>query len=166
MATVEFDFKSHHSWTMGPACGTAFTPSINPAPATTACIYIIHNTGENSTYVGYADNANDRWKSRAEVFHIMGIPKNYAKHILCAYCLPCVYGGPSMYLQGFNNCEHLLIRAVVNGLLGKTTNTNTQLASVPFANPTATKVRVRLPTDPWGNLESDKEISLTGVFGY
>ena len=166
MATVEFDFKSHHSWTMGPACGTTFMSSVNPAPATTACIYIIHNTAENSTYVGYADNANDRWKSRTEVFHIMGIPKNYAKNILCAYCLPHVHGPHSMYLQGQNNCEHLLIRAVANGLLGVTTSTNTQLRTVPFSNAIATKILVRLPTDPWGNLESDKQIALTGVFGY
>ncbi|GFM81550.1 hypothetical protein PSCICO_50550 [Pseudomonas cichorii] len=163
MATVEFYFQTQNAWNMGPACGTTITNSSNPAPATTACIYIIHNTHENSTYVGYADNAFDRWKSRTEVFHIMGIPNAYAKNILCAYCLPTVSGGHSMYLKGANNCEHLLVRAVANGLLGKTTNTNSQLATLPFSNSTATKVQVYLPSDPWGKLEGRKQDNV-GLF--
>ncbi|NWA25800.1 hypothetical protein HX870_06880 [Pseudomonas gingeri] len=160
MAIAEFRFETYHSWDMGLACGDDATPSVNPAPATTACIYIIHNTGENSTYVGYADNAFDRWKTRAEVFHIMGIPKAYAKNILCAYCLPTVDSGKSMFLAGQNNCEHLLIRAVVNGLLGVTTSTNTQLGKTPFINPIATMVRVYLPTQKWGKLVGSRQIAL------
>src|SRR3569623_1749386 len=153
MATVRFEFKKINSWHMGPACGTDTTPSENPAPRTNACIYLIHNSGENSTYVGYADDAQHRWSTRYEVFHAFGIPKGYAKNILCAWCMPTVSHGLQMFLEGRNNCEHLLIRAVVNGLLGRTTNTNTQLATSHFANHIATRVEVSLPSDPWGKLE-------------
>ncbi len=156
MAIVTFDFSTD-VWNMGPACGN---PSYNPAPFTNPCIYIIHNSTENSTYVGYADDANDRWKSRTEVFHIMGIPKNYGKTVLCACCIPTVSGGKSMFLKGQDACEHLMIRAVVNGLLGITTSTNSQLGSTPFSNPVARTIRVYLPTQPyWGHLMSDREIT-------
>lgn len=159
MATVKFDFDTTNAWTMGPACGTPGTPSVNPAPVTNPCIYIIHNTVENSTYVGYADNAQHRWSTRYEVFHAMGIPKNYGNKILCAYCYPKLSAG-QMFLEGQNNCEHLLIRAVVNGLLGVTTCTNTKLASTPFVNAAVTKILVYLPSYPakWGKLEPDKQV--------
>jgi hypothetical protein len=127
MATVEFNFNLW--WTMGKACGTSTKASYNPAPNKGPGIYIIHNSNvENTTYVGYADNCYHRWNGRTEVFHTLGIPKAYAKNVLCAFCLPSVDQGKSMWLEGMNNCEHLLIRAVVNGLLGVTTNTNSQLA--------------------------------------
>lgn len=70
-----------------------------------------------------------------------------------------------MYLAGQNNCEHLLIRAVVNGLLGPTTSTNTQLGKTPFINAIAGLVRVYLPSDPWGKLEGAKQVALP-VYGY
>ncbi|MBD2838758.1 hypothetical protein ID144_17075 [Pseudomonas sp. JM0905a] len=159
MATLEFHFKSQNSWNMGPACGSDLVPSTNPAPATTAGIYIIHNSTENSTYVGYADNCYNRWQSRYEVFHAMGIKKSYGKGILCAYCLPTMDVG-SMFLEGYNNCEHALIRAVVNGLLGVTQNTNTQLANTPFINKSITMLRVLLPTDPWGKLLGARQVAL------
>lgn len=164
MATVEFYFQAHHSWNMGPACGTVFNASVNPAPATPPCIYIIHNVQENSTYVGYADNANHRWKTRTEAFHIMGIPQAYGQQILCAYCQPTVSHGQSMYLAGSNNCEHLLVRAVANGLLGITTSTNTQLGGTYFSNPIATQVRVYLPTDPWGNLDGRQQDAVNAFY--
>lgn len=160
MAIVTFSFEIHNSWNMAAACGDDFNPSTNPAPGTSPCIYIIHNKTENSTYVGYADNARHRWETRYEVFHTMGISKTYAQDILCAHCCPTMDTG-SMYLQGQNNCEHLLIRAVVNGLLGKTTSTNTQLGKTPFINKIATNIRVYLPSNPWGNLESHKTINIS-----
>jgi len=144
----------------GKACGTANKQSVNPAPKTNAGIYIIHNSNENSTYVGYADDAQNRWKARTEVFHTLGIPRNYAKRILCAFCVPSVLNGPQMFLAGQNACEHLLIRAVVNGLLGVTTNTNSQLANAPFTNNIATQVRVYLPSDPWGRLDGRQQVNL------
>lgn len=160
MATVEFHFKVHQSWNMGAACGN---PSTNPAPTTTACIYIIHNKKENTTYIGYADNAKHRWNGRTEVFHTLGIPVAYGQEILCAYCLPTMSSG-SMFLEGANACEHLLIRAVVRGVLGPTTNTNTQLATTFFSNASATKVEVYLPSDPWGKLEGAKYSMVSNPF--
>lgn len=159
MATIDFWFKPQNSWNMGPACGSVIVASVNPAPTTTACIYIIHNTTANSTYVGYADDALDRWKTRTETFHVMGIPQTYAQNILCAQCLP-TSNGASMFLKGQNACEHLLIRAVVNGLLGVTTSTNSQLRTTPFINAVATQVRVYLPSDPWGNLLGRRQVNL------
>lgn len=164
MGIVTFDFEAHNSWNMAAACGDDFNSSTNPAPGTSPCIYIIHNKTENSTYVGYADNARHRWETRYEVFHIMGISRAYAQDILCAYCRPSMDIG-SMYLQGQNNCEHLLIRAVVNGLLGKTTSTNTQLGKTLFINTAAKHIRVYLPSDPWGNLEGRKTIKIPS-YGY
>jgi hypothetical protein len=164
MAIVEFEFKAHHSWTMGPACGNVINASVNPAPTTSGCIYIIHNSAENSTYVGYAEDAQHRWSTRTEVFHIMGIPRNYADRILCAYCKPSVDSGKSMWLEGKHNCEHLLIRGVVNGLLGVTTSTNSQLGGQYFVNKIATQMRVYLPTDPWGRLEGRKQCTVTNPF--
>ena len=164
MAIVEFYFKQNQSWDMGPACGDVTTSSVNPAPVTTACIYIIHNKTENTTYVGYADNANHRWNGRTEVFHTFGIPKSYGKKILCAYCRPSVDSGKSMFLEGQNNCEHLLVRAVVNGLLGVTTNTNTQLSGAFFSNKIATELRVYLPSDPWGCLAGRQRVYLNGPY--
>lgn len=160
MATLEFDFKAQNAWTMGPACRGIGIGSTNPAPVTTGCIYIIHNTTENTTYVGYADSAYDRWKARTEVFHIMGIPQAYGQNILCAYCYPVHSGTTPVLLQGQNACEHLLIRAVVKGLLGVTTNTNSQLANTPFINSNVTQVRVYLPSDPWGSLEGRKQANV------
>jgi hypothetical protein len=160
MPTIEFYFKPYNEWTMGPACAGPGGSSINPAPSTTGCIYIIHNSAENTTYVGYADDANDRWKTRTEVFHIMGIPQTYGQKILCAYCKPTSDGPSSILYKDYAGCEHLLIRAVMNGLLGPTTCTNTQLGNWMFPNPyhpTGTQVRVYLPKDPWGKLQGRKQ---------
>lgn len=154
MAMVEFYFKPQNEWTMGPACGN---PSKNPAPATTGCIYIIHNSTENTTYIGYADDALHRWNTRTEVLHIMGIPQVYGQKILCAWCCPTYTGNVPILLQGQNAAEHLLIRGVANGLLGKTTNTNTQLAVTPFKNSKFDHMRVYLPSDPWGCLKGRRE---------
>lgn len=159
MATVEFNFNLW--WTMGKACGTSSKASYNPAPNKGPGIYIIHNSNvENTTYVGYADNCSHRWNARTEVFHTLGVPKAYAKNILCAFCCPTVDQGKSMFLEGMNNCEHLLIRAVVNGLLGVTTSTNSQLGSTTFNNSIATLVRVYLPTTNWGWLKGSRQIAV------
>lgn len=163
MPTVEFEFKTKNAWTMGPACGDAKTPSINPAPATTSGIYIIHNDNENTTYVGYADNAVDRWQTRTEVFHCFGIPASYGSNILCAWCVPTMKTG-SIFLKGLHAAEHLLIRAVCKGLLGPTTNTNTQLSNIWFTNSSVTKIRVYLPKDPWGTLLGAREVSVSNPF--
>ena len=163
MATVEFNFNLW--WTMGKACGTNVKASYNPAPNKGPGIYIIHNSNvENTTYVGYADNCYHRWNARTEVLHTLGIPKAYAKNVLCAFCCPSVDQGKSMWLEGMNNCEHLLIRAVVKGLLGVTTNTNSQLATTTFNNKTATLVRVYLPSDPWGWLQGRRQVAVGANF--
>lgn len=161
MATIEFHFKNYNAWTMGPACAGPGGASLNPAPTTTACIYIIHNSVENTTYVGYADDAKHRWSGRTEVFHTFGIPQVYGQQILCAYCKPTSDGAPVL-LEGYGGCEHLLIRAVVNGLLDITTSTNTNLRNWYFPNPyhpAKTTVRVYLPSDPWGHLDGAKQAS-------
>lgn len=152
MADVTFNFQN--SWTMGQACGTVANPSINPAPITTPCIYIIHN---------YAQN---RWASRSEVFHQFGIPRAYADNILCAYCQPTITRRAVMLLKGQNNCEHLLIRAVFNGLLlgNQPTITNTQLIQTPFNNPIATSVTVHLPTVRWGRLTGSRQVAVNANF--
>ena len=167
MSQMKFDFLKQNSWDMGPACKNI---SLNPAPITNPCIYLIHNSTENTTYVGYADGANDRWKTRTEVFHISGITEVYGKGILCAYCLPTA--NTVWQLKGQNNCEHVLIRAVANGLLGKTTSTNTQLGSTWFMNSASSTlaVQVYLPAYPgklWGKLESGgKEIKIQANSAY
>jgi hypothetical protein len=162
MATVEFHFKQQNAWTMGPACPNVANQSNNPAPTTTPCVYIIHNETENTTYVGYADNAQHRWSSRWEVFHCLGIPRTYADKILCAYCIP--ESTAVISFEGKHGCEHLLIRAVVNGLLGVTSSTNTQLGSAFFSNTNVSQVRVYLPSDKWGKLEGRKQINIHGAY--
>jgi hypothetical protein len=134
---------------------------VNPAPVTHACIYIIHNNNSNETYVGYADDANDRWSTRTEAFHCMGIEVTYGAQIFCAYCYPTVKPG-SMLLKGTNNVEHHLIRAVVTGLLGVTTNTNTQMGALACSvDHQVNEIRVYLPTDPWGHLHGRQRIFVT-----
>jgi hypothetical protein len=169
MNTYLFDFTSEKDshWTMEDACENL---SKNPAPDNAQpCIYIIHNSNTNHTYVGYAEKLLNRWKTRAEVFHTMGIDRNYAKNVLCAYCVPAVLKGTKkkvhIELQGQNAMEHILIRAVVNGLLGQTTNTNTVIANTPVMLTAGDIIHVVLPqtntkTDRWGYLEASKSITL------
>jgi hypothetical protein len=160
--TIDFKFKPENSWDMTSACGDDMNPSENPAPTSGPCIYLIHNENVNSTYVGYADNTRHRWSTRYEVFHIFGIEEDYAENIHCAYCVPKITGGLGINLHGLGNCEHLLIRAVVRGLLGVTQCTNTKLASTPFSNVNifgGLTVNVYLPTNQakWGDLENGKQ---------
>lgn len=168
--TIEFSFQQLNTWNMGPACGTDTKDSENPAPQTGACIYIIHNENENSTYVGYADNAKDRWSTRYEVFHCFGIPKAYAKKVHCAWCYPTLDGHTNVLLTsltGQNSCEHLLMRAVVKGLLGPTTCTNTQQSKTAFYSPHVSGVRVYFPVQhnaKWGKLENAKQANLNGMY--
>ena len=156
MPRVTFDFRPAgagvgRNWTMGPACGN---PSNNPAPTTNPVIYIIHNSSvDNTTYVGYADDAEHRWRTRTEVFHCFGINQALGQQMLCACCVPV--SNAHIFLKGMHGCEHLLIRAVFGALLGVTDVTNTQLVNTPFNNANVTSVRVRLPTDPWGHLAGD-----------
>lgn len=166
MATVNFDFLAANSWTMQQACANG----TNPAPVTHhPVIYIIHNRRTNGTYVGYANDAYDRWRTRTEVFHCFNFELGYGADILCAWCTPQLnnppaapgpYPGP---LAGQGRPEHLLIRAVANGLLGATTCTNTALRGSTFV-PTGNinQVIVRLPGHGarWGLLERDKMIGL------
>ncbi len=156
-------------WTMAPACGTDAEPSINPAPPGTPAIYIIHNSTTNQTYVGYAGNPHHRWETRTEAFHCMGIERDYAKDILCACCIPLIGVGKDWAaythypaLEGATAAEHLLIRAVVNGLLGKTTSTNTKLGMMPYLHPPGVdKILVYLPTNPlWGDLKGERSVAL------
>ncbi len=60
------------------------------------------------------------------------------------------------------SAEHLLIRAVVNGLLGTTTSTNTALSKTPYHHPVGVdNVMVYLPVAPnWDDLEGGKMIAL------
>jgi hypothetical protein len=156
---VQFDFRPMYGgeqWNMG-------NSSDNPAPQTWKIIYIIHNSNTNNTYVGYADDARDRWKTRAEAFHTMGISASYGRGVLCACCIPTK--PHSIALKGRNGCEHLLIRAVCKGLLGRTTNTNTQLAGTYFTNQSVTELRVYLPADPWGSLSGTKSEDLSRYQG-
>jgi hypothetical protein len=167
MPTVQFFFKPPYgdSWTMAPACGGQGA-SVNPAPKTGPCVYIIHNTSSNETYAGYAVDANHRWSTRTEAFHCMGIEATYGARVLCAYCYP-IFGSGNNWtkvtnLEGTNNQEHLLVRSVVNGLLGVTTNTNTMLRTTPFGvHRTVDRVEVYLPTDPWGKLSGARFFNLT-----
>lgn len=163
MAKMLFDFTvTGHSWNMGPA---TTSPSNNPAPSIGPCIYIIHNGNTNHTYVGYADNAVDRWKTRTEVFHCMGITLTYASNVLCALCHPKIVQSNGSYhwvkgaLQGLHRPEHILIRAVVRGVLGATTNTNTSMANTVYHAPghTFNRIEVQLPTSgTWGSLLSSR----------
>ncbi|MCG9575378.1 GIY-YIG nuclease family protein [Vibrio tubiashii] len=166
MATLLFNFKAPNgtNWDMAAACQS---PSKNPVTlASNPCIYIIHNSNTNHTYVGYAKNAKKRWDSRTEAFFCMGIQKKYAAKVLCAYCYPKLGNTnvPFGSLKGQNNAEHALIRAVKNGLLGKTTSTNTSLRQTEFDpnflvvnGKTVDRIQVSLPaTGAWGHLESDK----------
>lgn len=163
MGVLSFDFTE--IWDMGEACGDDVTASDNPAPKTKAGIYIIHNANENTTYVGYADNAKNRWGSRYEALHCFGIPNGYGKKILCAFCIP-TFDGPAMQFCGNLGCEHILIRAVVKGLLGVTTCTNTKLANTAFAPGTLfgdIEVRVYFPVGhhaKWGSLENAKNVKI------
>jgi len=159
MAELSFKFKEESTWTMGPACCTPDGESINPAPTTPNCIYIIHNTSSNETYAGYADNAKNRWATRFESFHCFGIEKGYAQGILCAYCVPKVKESTQhLHLEGTGGFEHWLIRAVVNGLLGVTTSTNTQLRKTPVPTNGIHRISITLPTksDKWGHLSNGK----------
>lgn len=158
-----FDFTlGGHSWNMGSACGN---PSTNPAPSIGPCIYIIHNGNTNHTYVGYAVDASDRWKTRTEVFHCFGLTQAYANNVLCALCHPKIVQTNGSYhwttgdLHGMWRPEHILIRMVVRGALGATTNTNTALSTTSYNFPghTFNRVEVHLPVYPkWGKLESHK----------
>lgn len=158
MIEIEFDFLSTgHNWTMERS-------DRNYAPITNGCIYIIHNENSNSTYIGYADNAQDRWSHRVEVFHCMGIFNAYAKKVRCAVCFPKVTHNQRRIIlnwKGTNGLEHLLIRAVRNGLLGRTTCTNTLLSTQLFPLRDDTKITVYLPGwNKWGKLDGSKEITL------
>ena len=174
MPNIVYYFRAPYGrqWTMESACGTATEPSTNPAPPGAPCIYIIHNSDSNQTYVGYAANAIDRWATRAEAFHCMGIDRDYAKKILCACCTPMLGEGknwatytPYPLLEGTYAAEHLLLRAVVNGLLGKTTSTNTKLGTMPCARPLGViKIQVYVPTHPWGSLQGEKEVVLPDAY--
>ena len=164
MGVLRFDFKE--VWDMEAACGDDVTDSDNPAPTTQPGIYIIHNENENTTYVGYADNAKKRWGSRYEAFHCFGIPAAYAKKVRCGFCIPTFNGPVAMNYCGFLGCEHVLIRAVVNGLLGVTQNTNTQLSNTLFS-PGALfgdiVVEVFFPVGhyaTWGKLENAKTVKI------
>jgi hypothetical protein len=163
---IQFNFKAADSWTMEAACKN---PSVNPAPSSNPVLYLIHNQNENTTYAGYAVDAQDRWKTRTEVFHCFGIKEDYAKKILCAMCVPVLTDGsdPDGVMHGaLNTPEHLLIRAVVKGLLGVTTNTNTGMAFAPYANPYSyNKVTIYLPNNAkWGHLESNKAATLPNAY--
>lgn len=172
MSTIYFNFAASHRnhWTMRNACQEIST---NPAPNTSPCIYIIHNALTNNTYVGYADNAKKRWQARVETFHCLGIHKKHAKKILCAYCIPytlktsgkrLTYSGP---LKGTNSPEHLLIRAVARGVLGRTTITNTQLCNTRYmTNNNIDRLEIHLP-DLWrqlGQLETNKKDDITNFY--
>lgn len=158
---IQFDFSpAGNNWNMGPACGD---PSQNPAPVTFPILYLIHNFNTNTTYAGYAQDAQHRWGDRTEVFHCLGIAQAYAQNVFCAMCIPHILNGhmrldvPGAMHGAINTAEHLLIRAVVNGLLGITTCMNTVLRNVPYTNPhNYTDVDIYLPADPWGTLHSDR----------
>ena len=160
MSAIGFDFRGTH-WSMEAACGTNVMESVNPAPTTHPCIYIIHNQNTNQTYVGYAKDANDRWKTRYESFHCFGIDSIYAKNVLCAACIPeenstGAWKAISGKIDGSNAAEHLLIRAVVNGVLGMTTSTNSMMGKVGYNYPGVDEVLIYLPKNKWGYLEGQK----------
>jgi hypothetical protein len=164
MGILEFNFSN--VWDMEAACGDDVNDSNNPAPSTQAGIYIIHNENENTTYVGYADDAKKRWGTRYEALHCLGIPGAYAKKILCGFCRPTFSGAIPMNYKGNLGCEHALIRAVVNGLLGVTQNTNTQMSNTPYKPGPIhgdVLIRVYFPVpyfSKWGKLENAKEIRI------
>jgi hypothetical protein len=180
MPNIVYHFRAPHGhqWTMEPACGTEMEPSINPAPIWGPCIYIIHNSDSNQTYVGYAGNAYHRWETRTEAFHCMGIERDLGKQILCACCIPVLGDGedwtkyiPYPALAGPGAAEHLLIRAVANGLLAKgAISTNTMLRDMPCPRPLAppplgvVKMQIYLPTHPWGNLRGERQVTLPPVY--
>ena len=175
MIILHFYFHAGYgsNWTMEKACcATDTEDGDNPAPESNPCVYLIHNENTNNTYAGFADNAKKRWGTRTEAFHCMGIKADYAKKVLCAYCYPQLedtvsgvvlpHPGP---LKGQDNPEHLLIRAVVNGLLGKTTSTNTKSGKTLCKKPVnINRIQISLPTDPWGKLESEKFIDLPQLY--
>jgi hypothetical protein len=175
MADIVFWFRIPHGthWTMASACGTDAEPSTNPAPPGAPCIYIIHNSTSNQTYVGYAGDPHHRWETRTEAFHCMGIERDYAKDILCACCTPLIGAGPDWAtytpypaLAGAMAAEHLLIRAVANGLLGATTSTNTKLGMMPCPRPLGVdNILVYLPTKPyWGDLKGERSTALPPLY--
>ena len=169
-AEVFFDFVGL-SWTMESACRRYST---NPAPHTHPGIYIIHNENTNNTYVGYAENAHDRWKSRTEAFHCLGLRSNYAKKVHCAFCIPSFYfaDGTSRslandQLKGSQKAEHLLIRGAVKGLMGATICTNTKTAFTPYKRRIGrievNRVSVFLPAS-FGRLRDDSSFALTAPY--
>ncbi|MEQ1764607.1 MAG: hypothetical protein ABL984_15870 [Pyrinomonadaceae bacterium] len=166
MDDIVFNFEAANSWTMEEACKKV---SNNPAPQSHPVLYLIHNQNENTTYAGYAQDARHRWLTRVEVFHCFGMKQDYGKNVLCSMCIPVLsnnanHDGPMH--TALNSPEHLLIRAVVKGLLGVTTNTNTDLSEAPYINPYSyNRVIVYLPTKPkWGHLESDKMTVLPHMY--
>lgn len=162
MAELQYSFFDKNSWTMEKSCGTAKDVSINPAPfGSGECIYIIHNSNTNETYIGYAKDVRNRWSERFESFHCLGIEATYAREILCAYCVPQITPSTSIFnFTGANSYEHFLMRAVVKGLLGKTTCTNTKLARKKIDTGIVNKITVWLPgnytNSRWGKLEPRK----------
>ena len=151
MSVILFDFDasdgSSDEFSMGKACSN---PSVTPVQApTNHCVYIISNENNNppSVYVGYAADAQDRWKHRVEVLHDFGVPNAYGKQIKCAWCRPKISNVanpdpgnlghwnfiPSAQLRGSHSAEHLLLRCVVNGVMGGgVVSTNTQMGLTAF----------------------------------
>lgn len=170
MPVLEFNFKD--VWTMEDACGDDATDSKNPAPNTSPGIYIIHNANGsiNSTYVGYAANARNRWSTRFEVLHCFGVPASYGKNIHCGFCTPTFNGPTSLNYEGSLGCEHALIRAVANGVLGPTTCTNTKLSNYLFHySHDNVEVRIYFPVGhfaKWGKLENAKNVKIAKGIGY
>jgi len=150
---IMFDFGANDSqeFTMGKACKN---PSTNPCNQSQPCIYVIHNTNNapNTVYVGYAQDANNRWETRTEVFHHFGFSHAYGKNVKCAWCRPKIskanIPNPNQNnlahwdyinagsLLGANKAEHLLMRAMIQGLMGVITVTNTTSVNTPFLKQT------------------------------
>ena len=170
MKVLEFYFDD--LWDMEASCGDEVNESENPAPVTPQGIYIIHNANESGvksqTYVGYAKNARHRWGGRYETLHCLGVPASYGKNILCAFCVPTIGNKHAVNLDGLNACEHALMRAVVNGMLGKTTCTNTTLSRTKFFSPEDLDIRVYFHNigPKWGSLENEKRIKIKQGVGY
>jgi hypothetical protein len=121
-------------------------------------LYLIHNIDQNTTYVGFAKSAVNRWGGRYGVFHTTGIPESIGQRVHCTCCRPQFLNAdgsktmvPPRFLMGKNKVEHLLVRAVMRALIGRTLNTNTNLLkpfpvySTAIHGKKITEVRIVLP---------------------
>lgn len=149
-----FDFTDQRfsqSFTMSKPCSNN---PVNPSNQSNHVIYIIENTNHNppTSYVGYTRDPRERWTSRTEVCAHLGLSQPYGKAIKCAWCKPRIsiqgvanpnvnnvadwQNVPANDLKGQDCAEHLLIRAMIQGVMGIVVCTNTQLVNMQFRKQT------------------------------